>query len=134
MLLLKYFENFNDDENKLSKKVYDLQNDNEFNLNKHLEAEGCYRFAYYDYENSKYTLKIYPQWEVFFITYPGDGFSYCAFSAIEKNKDFLQAENDDDDFYYWLSNTVNNFQIEEIPSITFKKTNLLIPTVINSKY
>lgn len=127
MLLLKYFENFNDDgENKLSKKVYDLQNDNEFNANKYVESEGCYRFAYYDYENSQFTLKIFPQWDLFYISYSDKGFSYCAFSAIEKNKDFFQTESGDEDLWHWITNTINLFQSEEIPSITFKNTKLLM--------
>lgn len=125
MLLLKYFENFNDDENKLSKKVYDLQNDNEFNANKYVESEESYRFVYYSDDYSHYKLQIYPQFEICLITYPDLAFNWAACNSIEKNEDYFRQDVFDSEFYDWLLFTVTNYKSLEIPSITFKTTKLL---------
>ncbi len=125
MLLLKYFENFNDDDNKLSKKVYDLQNDNEFNANKYVESEESYRFVYYSDDYSHYKLQIYPQFEICLITYPDSAFNWTACNAIEKNEDYFRQDVFDSEFYDWLLFTVTNYKSIEIPSITFKTTKLL---------
>jgi hypothetical protein len=103
VITLKYFESFLESEkNEFGVGVFNYEKQNpepkSWNYDK---EDNSFNFEFHGEIEAHYTLKVFPQYELFCLFYPKGDFTWCAFSSLTPNRDeFINYERGR--LYAWL--------------------------------
>jgi hypothetical protein len=115
MIALKYFENFSESENEKnipSLKDYNDNNPDPESWNYNAE-DNSFNFEFYGDQTNPYSVKVFPEIELFLVRFPDGGFQYCAWSALKNNAGLFK-EYEDGIFYKWLLRVIMNVEFSVI--------------------
>src|ERR1035437_804386 len=104
MIALKYFESFSESEDKkdalppLPRGFGKNPDPKDWDYN---NEDNSFNFEFYGDETNPYSVKVFPDVELFLVHFPDKTDKYCSYSALKSNADLFK-DYEDGVFYKWL--------------------------------